>query len=109
MEATLAESPRVKELADRHALRGPYWAVVGSGPGKIAANEIRITLSELCYKSIATDFVEDKKHIGLSAEPLILVCANRISPSTISDLATNASSRRSSHSSPALPGLRCID
>ncbi len=86
MEATLALSPRVKELADRYALCRPYWAVVGSGSGKIAADEIRIKLSELCYKSIATDFIEDKKHIDLSAEPLILVCANRTSPSTISDL-----------------------
>jgi hypothetical protein len=35
--------------------------------------EIRIKLSELCYKSIACDATEDKKHIDLSSEPLILV------------------------------------
>jgi glucosamine--fructose-6-phosphate aminotransferase (isomerizing) len=86
MAATLSLSPAVKELAERYALRRPYWAVVGSGPGKIAADEIRIKLSELCYKSIATDFLEDKKHIDLSAEPLVLVCANDASPATISDL-----------------------
>ena len=52
-----------------------FWAVVGSGPNKAAADEIRIKLSELCYKTISSDFVENKKHIDLSAEPLILVCA----------------------------------
>ena len=53
-----------------------YWAVVGSGPNKAAADEIRIKLSELCYKTISSDIVENKKHIDLSAEPLILVCAS---------------------------------
>ena len=52
-----------------------YWAIVGNGPNQIAAREIRIKLSELCYKSIACDVTEDKKHIDLSSEPLILVCA----------------------------------
>ena len=52
-----------------------YWAVVGSGPNKAAADEIRIKLSELCYKTISVDIIENKKHIDLSAEPLILVCA----------------------------------
>jgi glucosamine--fructose-6-phosphate aminotransferase (isomerizing) len=100
MEGTLALSPRVKELADRYALRQPYWAAVGSGSGKIAADEIRIKLSELCYKSIATDFIEDKKHIDLSAEPLILVCANRTSPSTISDLVKEVAIFKAHRSTP---------
>ncbi|MEW6334119.1 MAG: SIS domain-containing protein [Thermodesulfobacteriota bacterium] len=52
-----------------------YWAVVGSGPNKVAADEIRIKLSELCYKTISSDVIENKKHIDLSAEPLIIVCA----------------------------------
>jgi glucosamine--fructose-6-phosphate aminotransferase (isomerizing) len=52
-----------------------YWAIVGSGPNKAAADEIRIKLSELCYKTISSDVIEDKKHIDLSSEPLILVCA----------------------------------
>ena len=52
-----------------------YWAVVGSGPNKAAADEIRIKLSELCYKTISSDVIENKKHIDLSAEPLIIVCA----------------------------------
>ncbi len=53
-----------------------FWAIVGSGPNKAAADEIRIKLSELCYKTISSDVVENKKHIDLSAEPLILVCAS---------------------------------
>ncbi|MFY9398284.1 MAG: SIS domain-containing protein [Desulfomonilia bacterium] len=52
-----------------------YWAVVGSGANKTASDEIRIKLSELCYKTISSDVIEDKKHIDLSSEPLILVCA----------------------------------
>ena len=52
-----------------------YWAIVGNGTNRIAAEELRIKLSELCYRSIACDATEDKKHIDLSCEPLILVCA----------------------------------
>jgi glucosamine--fructose-6-phosphate aminotransferase (isomerizing) len=52
-----------------------YWAVVGSGTNKVAADEVRIKLSELCYKTISSDIIEDKKHIDLSAEPLIIVMA----------------------------------
>jgi glutamine---fructose-6-phosphate transaminase (isomerizing) len=59
----------------REASSKRYWAVVGSGPNKAAADEIRIKLSELCYKTISSDIVENKKHIDLSSEPLIIVCA----------------------------------
>ena len=64
-----------------------YWAVVGNGTNRIAAEEVRIKLSELCYKSIACDVTEDKKHIDLSAEPLIIVCAAGLSGSTADDVA----------------------
>jgi hypothetical protein len=57
-------------------------AVVGNGPNKVAAEEVRIKLSELCYKSMACDSTEDKKHIDLSSEPLILVCAAGLVGST---------------------------
>ncbi len=66
-------SPRresIGEAARRFAPFRRYWAVVGSGPNKVAAEEVRIKLSELCYKSIACDVTEDKKHIDLSSEPL---------------------------------------
>lgn len=59
----------------KEAVNKRYWAIVGSGPNKAAADEIRIKLSELCYRTISSDIVENKKHIDLSAEPLILVCA----------------------------------
>ena len=61
--------------AKKWALSNRHWAVVGSGPNKVAADEIRIKLSELCYKTLPADVVEDRKHIDLSAEPLVLVCA----------------------------------
>ena len=63
-----------------------YWATVGSGPNKAAADEIRIKLSELCYKTISSDFVEDKKHIDLSSEPLIIISAAGTRESVITDI-----------------------
>ncbi len=76
-------------IADAARLAPPkrYWAVVGNGPNKVAAEEVRIKLSELCYKSIACDSTEDKKHIDLSSEPLILVCAAGLVGSTADDVA----------------------
>jgi glucosamine--fructose-6-phosphate aminotransferase (isomerizing) len=59
---------------------------VGSGPNKAAADEIRIKLSELCYKTISSDYVEDKKHIDLSSEPLILICAAGSGGTVINDI-----------------------
>jgi glucosamine--fructose-6-phosphate aminotransferase (isomerizing) len=85
LDRVLALEPEVRKLAREFALTRKYWAITGSGPGKIAANEIRIKLSELCYKSIAVDFLEDKKHIDLSCEPLILICTNSIPEDTVSD------------------------
>jgi len=67
-----------------------YWAVVGSGPNKAAADEIRIKLSELCYKTISSDIVENKKHIDLSAEPLILVCAAGNPEAVVEDVVKDA-------------------
>ena len=53
---------------------------------RVAAEEIRIKLSELCYKSISCDITEDKKHIDLSAEPMILVCAAGLHGSNADDV-----------------------
>ena len=41
--------------------RAGRWAVVGSGPDHVAAAEIRIKLSELCYKAIALDVGRGQK------------------------------------------------
>ena len=76
----------IADAARRLAPTKRYWAVVGSGTNKVAAEEVRIKLSELCYKSIACDVIEDKKHIDLSSEPLILVCAAGLAGSTADDV-----------------------
>src|SRR5262252_733318 len=84
--ALQAGEQSIAKIATEVAARYPYWAVVGSGPNRVAAAEIRIKLSELCYKTISTDAVEDKKHIDLSAEALVLVCAAGAPPGQVSDL-----------------------
>ena len=75
MRVVLGDQEPIKNLAHTWSPARRDWAIVGSGPTRAAADEIRIKLSELCYKSIATDFIEDKKHIDLSSEPLTLICA----------------------------------
>ena len=75
MKKVLDRDKEISLSAHKFAPTKRYWAVVGSGYNKIAADEIRIKLSELCYKTISSDVVEDKKHIDLSSEPLIVVCA----------------------------------
>jgi glutamine---fructose-6-phosphate transaminase (isomerizing) len=87
MRAVLERRPQIAEAARRFAPPRRYWAVVGNGPNRVAAEEVRIKLSELCYKSIACDVTEDKKHIDLSSEPLILVCAAGLVGSTADDVA----------------------
>jgi len=75
MRKILAATGPIQNSAEKLAVTKTYWAAVGSGPNKASADEIRIKLSELCYKTISSDFVEDKKHIDLSSEPLIIICA----------------------------------
>ena len=75
MNKILSMRENIKRTAWDIVKQKIHWAVVGSGPNKVAADEIRIKLSELCYKTISSDVVENKKHIDLSSEPLILVCA----------------------------------
>ncbi|MFM2044797.1 MAG: putative glucosamine--fructose-6-phosphate aminotransferase [Pseudomonadota bacterium] len=76
IQEVLDDEAAIAACAEAYAPRNRYWAVVGNGPNRIAAEEIRIKLSELCYKSIPVDFTEDKKHIDLSTEPLTIVIAN---------------------------------
>ena len=87
MVEVIASRPAIAEAARRFAPSKRYWAIVGSGPNAVAAEEVRIKLSELCYKSIACDITEDKKHIDLSSEPLILVCAAGLVGGTADDVA----------------------
>ncbi len=86
MRKVLAMGEAIKQSAQKLAVTKTYWAAVGSGPNKAAADEIRIKLSELCYKTISSDYVEDKKHIDLSSEPLIIVCAAGSRSTVIGDI-----------------------
>jgi glutamine---fructose-6-phosphate transaminase (isomerizing) len=86
MQKILANQDVICESAKRFAVTKTYWAIVGSGPNKVSADEIRIKLSELCYKSVSSDVVEDKKHIDLSSEPLIFVCAAGNRDDVVSDI-----------------------
>ncbi len=76
----------IKASAYNLAVSNNYWATVGSGSNKTSSDEIRIKLSELCYKTISSDFVEDKKHIDLSSEPLIIICAAGTRESVLGDI-----------------------
>jgi glucosamine--fructose-6-phosphate aminotransferase (isomerizing) len=87
LREVFASRDAIGDAARRFAPPKRYWAVVGNGPNQIAAEEIRIKLSELCYKSIASDVTEDKKHIDLSSEPLILVCAAGLRGGNADDVA----------------------
>ncbi len=86
MRKVLDMKEKIKKSAFRLAISRNYWATVGSGSNKTSADEIRIKLSELCYKTISSDFVEDKKHIDLSSEPLIIVCAAGTRESVLKDI-----------------------
>jgi len=86
MEKVLAMRAKIQDSAQRLASTKTYWAAVGSGPNKASADEIRIKLSELCYKTISSDYVEDKKHIDLSSEPLLIICAAGTRRNVIGDI-----------------------
>jgi glucosamine--fructose-6-phosphate aminotransferase (isomerizing) len=102
MAAVIARRDQIAEAARRFAPPRRYWAVVGNGPNTVAAEEIRIKLSELCYKSIACDVTEDKKHIDLSSEPLILVCAAGLNGSTADDVAKEVAIYRAHKAAPVV-------
>ncbi len=82
----LSRRAHIAAVAQRHAPHRRSWAIAGNGVNRIAAQEVRIKLSELCYKSIACDVTEDKKHIDLSSEPLIFVCAAGLRGSNADDV-----------------------
>ncbi|MEY2403163.1 MAG: hypothetical protein QOD38_714, partial [Acidimicrobiaceae bacterium] len=100
MEEVLARRAEIGAIAQQWAPSRRYWAIVGNGANRIAASELRIKLSELCYKSIACDSTEDKKHIDLSSEPLILVCAAGLTGSTADDVAKEVAIFRAHKATP---------
>jgi glutamine---fructose-6-phosphate transaminase (isomerizing) len=87
MNRVLEMRPQIAQAAQQFAPARRYWTVVGNGFNAVAAEEVRIKLSELSYKSIACDITEDKKHIDLSCEPMIFVCAAGLSDGTAADVA----------------------
>src|SRR5438876_370751 len=87
MQTVLERRGDISQIAQRRALSRRSWSIVGNGVNQTAAHELRIKLSELCYKSISCDVTEDKKHIDLSAEPMILVCAAGLRGSNADDVA----------------------
>jgi glucosamine--fructose-6-phosphate aminotransferase (isomerizing) len=100
MRAVIGQRSAIADAARRHAPAKRYWAVVGNGGNAVAAHEVRIKLSELCYKSISCDITEDKKHIDLSCEPLILVCAAGLEGGTASDVAKEIAIYRAHKATP---------
>ena len=102
MEEILLMKEEIKASADRLAVTKNYWATVGSGANKTSADEIRIKLSELCYKTISSDYTEDKKHIDLSAEPLILICAAGTRESVLADIIKDTAIFRAHKASPVV-------
>ena len=100
MTKVLALQSTIAGIAQRHAVSRRYWAVVGNGRNRIAAAEVRVKASELCYKSISFDSTEDKKHIDLSAEPLVLVCAAGLQGSNADDVAKEIAIYRAHRAAP---------
>jgi glucosamine--fructose-6-phosphate aminotransferase (isomerizing) len=100
MRTVIAQRSEIGVAASRFAPSKRYWTIVGNGPNVVAAEEVRIKLSELCYKSIACDVTEDKKHIDLSCEPLILVCAAGLVGGTADDVAKEVAIYRAHKATP---------
>ncbi len=102
MEQVIAGRDDIGRIAASVAPPRRYWTVVGSGPDAVAAAEVRIKLSELCYRSIACDTTEDKKHIDLSCEPLVLVCAPGLSGPNADDVAKEVAIYRAHKAAPVV-------
>ncbi|HET9078857.1 MAG TPA: SIS domain-containing protein [Acidimicrobiales bacterium] len=102
MDRVLARREEIGRVAAAAAPPRRYWAVVGSGPDHIAAAEVRIKLSELCYRSISADTTEDKKHIDLSCEPLVLVCAAGLHGPNADDVAKEVAIYRAHKAAPVV-------
>jgi glucosamine--fructose-6-phosphate aminotransferase (isomerizing) len=100
MRTVLERRDAIAAIAQRHVPTRRYWTVVGNGLNRIAANELRIKLSELCYRSISSDIAEDKKHIDLCTEPLIVVCAAGLDGSNADDVAKEVAYHRAHRAAP---------
>jgi glucosamine--fructose-6-phosphate aminotransferase (isomerizing) len=106
LEEVLAARPEIAAAAWAHAPARRHWAVVGNGANRLTASELRIKLSELAYKSIACDATEDKKHIDLSSEPLILVCAAGLPAAAAADVGKELAIYRAHKAAPVVIATR---
>ena len=100
MQAVLADAGRSPRPPSGSRPPGGTGRSSATGPTASRPRRLRIKLSELCYKSIACDATEDKKHIDLSSEPLILVCAAGLSGSTADDVAKEVAIYRAHKAAP---------
>ena len=100
LESVFASRDEIARIARRHVGAHRHWAVVGNGANRIASREIRIKLSEVCYHAVAEDGTEDKKHIDLSCEPLIWVCATGLVGSVADDAAKEVAIYRAHRATP---------
>ena len=100
LESVFASRDEIARIARRHVGAHRHWAVVGNGANRIASREIRIKLSEVCYHAVAEDSTEDKKHIDLSCEPLIWVCATGLVGSVADDVAKEVAIYRAHRATP---------
>jgi glucosamine--fructose-6-phosphate aminotransferase (isomerizing) len=102
LEELEKDKAAIAAVAEKVACRYRYWAVLGSGPNRIAAAEVRIKLSELCYCGVSADAIEDKKHIDLSAESLVLVCAAGTPVTQVHDLIKEVDIFTAHHNQPVV-------
>jgi glutamine---fructose-6-phosphate transaminase (isomerizing) len=101
MEEVLARRSEVADAAPL-SLSKRFWGVIGNGDNRIAAEEIRIKLSELAYRSVSCDATEDKKHIDLSCEPLIFLCAAGLEGANADDAAKEVAIFRAHKATPVV-------
>ena len=87
MHEALAREPQVAEITRQACTRRNNWSVTGTDASMIACGEVRIKASELAYRAIALDYIEDKKHIDLSSEPLVLCILYGLDRALASDAA----------------------
>ena len=85
MQSAFDIEGEVEKCARAVGLTRRHWSVLGSGASLATGEEIRIKFSELCYKSVSVDILENKKHIDLSAEPLILAVLHDLRSDLVSD------------------------
>ena len=101
MEQVLARRAQIAEAAQRlRAVRAATGRSSATAPTGSPPRRSGSSCRELCYKSIACDATEDKKHIDLSSEPLILVCAAGLTGPNADDVAKEVAIYRAHKAAP---------